>query len=142
MNPKPDVDDQRTVNPQPPSASENGAGLLIEPPAREQPRRRERNRPKGEKAARARAYALLEPLGGQNAPSHKRILAYTTGRLIVHFENASNRLMREGELTKDGEPKALLLRVEALAKLIRENIALLAGDDSSDPLSSLLGGGR
>ena len=80
---------------------------------------------------------LLHDLGGYaGAPAHKVQLARITGRLLVHFENASNRLMFEGELTKDGDVRALVPRVESLARLAGDNLDKLAVGGGSGQVPS------
>ncbi len=67
---------------------------------------------------------------------HKDALLGVTARLLVHFENASDRLYRDGELTADGEVRALVPRVLDLARLVRENLADLSdGADPADPFA-------
>jgi hypothetical protein len=63
-----------------------------------------------------------------------------TARLLVLFENATDRVYGEGELRADGEPKALMARVLELGRMVRENIAYLDGG-AADPFD-LDGSGR
>ena len=98
-----------------------------------------RRRPRGPRAASNRALRLRRGLG--DLPPHKEALVAVTARLIIHLENASDRLYREGELAMDGTPKALLTRVMELARQVRDNIAYLAdGVDAGDPFGPVSNG--
>ena len=59
----------------------------------------------GTRAALNRARRLRN---GQDLPPHKEVMLGLTTRLLVHFENASNRLYASGELTQQGDVKVLL----------------------------------
>lgn len=94
-----------------------------------------RPRPLGQQAVSNRVSELRA--GRQLSPPQLAMLR-VTARLIVHLENASNRLYREGELTVDGEPKVLLARVQDLARQIKGNLEAIFGDDASGDLSRLI----
>ena len=83
----------------PVSASQAAPGRRAESNA--QPRRL------GMRAALNRARTLRE---GKDLPPEKEAVLALTARLLVHFENASNRLYHDGELTQEGEVRVLLSR--------------------------------
>ena len=103
----------------------NGAGRA--------PKSAFRRKPRGPRAAANRALRLRRGLG--ELPAHKESLLNVTARLLVHFENASDRLYREGELTKDGEVRALLPRILDLAREVRANLCYLS--DGTERLTQL-----
>lgn len=54
-------------------------------------------------------------------------------RLMVHFENASNRVFCEGELTQEGQPRALLAKtMPELFDKITEGLRYALHDDAGD----------
>ena len=69
---------------------------------------RPRPRRLGARAAANRAVGLRKGKGDLS-PDKLAMLALT-GRLIVHFENASNRVYHDGSLTAEGEVRTLLAR--------------------------------
>ncbi len=85
---------------------------------------------------RRRAVPLIS--GRELSPQQLAMVA-VTARLIVHLERLSDRLMRDGEATREGEPKLLLGRVQDLARQIKTNLEAIFGDDAGGDLSSLLG---
>lgn len=96
-------------------------------------------RRRGPRAANNKARALL---GGQGAlPPHKTALLGSTGRLLCHLENVSNRLFVDGEFRADGEPKLALSKLMELDRQIADNLRYLFdgdGADPDDPLSALM----
>jgi hypothetical protein len=52
---------------------------------------------------------------------------------MVHFENASNRVFCEGELTQEGQPRALLAKtMPELFDKITEGLRYALHDDAGD----------
>ncbi len=123
------------------------AGLAIEPPtgsedgSRRGAGRRTQPRRLGSRAAANRALSLLN---GKEMPPAKMALLKITGRLLVHFENISNKLYELGEVKGDDEPRALGARMLELERAIKENLQTLGllEDAANDPLSALMQGQR
>ena len=94
----------------------------------------------GLRAASNRALRLRQ--GAASLPPHKLALLDITGRLLIHFENASNRLYADTEITVEGEPRLLLSRLLELGREIRTNLAAVFDDGSlaDDPLAKLMDG--
>ena len=127
-NTTPDQTENLVDAPQQSSAPDNGR----------RPTTRSRPRPLGQQAVSNRVRELRT--GRELSPPQLAMLR-VTARLMIHLENASNRLYREGELTIENEPKQLLGRVQDLAKQIKVNLEDIFGDDATgdDPLSVMMG---
>lgn len=131
MTRAPDRDSERALLPA------NGAGLVdgngtapAVPISRHDSRRRGKATPRrgGSRAAQNRARTLRN---GKDFPPHKDQLLAITARLIVHFENVSNRLYADTETMAEGEPRQLLSRAIDLSRQVAENLARIfpQGDD-------------
>ena len=90
---------------------------------------------------RVRRRAVLLIGDRQLAPQQLAMIA-VTARLIVHLERVSDRLMRDGELTREGEPKVLLGRVQDLSKQISRQLEDIFGSEPSDPIADVVRGAR
>ncbi len=88
---------------------------------------------------RVRRRAVLLIGGRELAPEQYAMVA-VTAYLIVHLERVSARLLRDGELRQDGEPKATLARVQDLAKQIAGQLADIFGGDAGDPAAKVIAG--
>lgn len=94
------------------------------------------------RGARAASSRYDKMAAGQNLRGHKEQLLRMTGRLICHFENASDRLFDEGELTTEGEPKQVLSRLLDLNRQVVDNLAVIFDGEADDPFTALRGGGE
>ena len=101
------------------------------------PRSSSRLRKLGPRAARARATELQ---AGRDLPPEKLRMLKVTSRLLIHLENVSNRLYRDGELTAGGDPRVLLRTVQDLARQVKANLEDIFGDDPGDPAERVIAG--
>jgi len=83
------------------------------------------------RAAASRARALRK--GAGDLPPHKEAMLAVTARLLVLYENATNRAYHDGELTQDGDVRVLVDRtIPALFDRIAEGLRYVFGDGAED----------
>ena len=84
----------------------------------------------GSGAAARRASDLRN---GEKLPPNKERMLAIVGRLIVVFENATNRAYHDGELTKEGEVRVLVDRtIPTYFDRITEGLRYVFSDDAED----------
>ena len=99
-----------------------------------QPRRR------GPKAATARANRLRD---GRPLALEREAVLRLTCRLLVHADNISDNLFRQGELTPEGEPRiALRETLPDLFDRVRTGLQSVFGDGAGDLFGPSPGGSR
>ena len=84
----------------------------------------------GYRAASNRTLRLRR--GAASLSPQQEVLLDITGRLIIHFENVSNRLYHETEVTAEGEARVILSRMLELQREIRVNLAAVFGEGATE----------
>jgi hypothetical protein len=96
-------------------------------------------RRKGSRSAKNLARRLQD--GRQLTPEAQALLELTC-RLHCHASNISSRLYREGELTAEGEPRAILRVLVALSAEVRANLGRIFDEADASQIDTFFGGGQ